>query len=147
MAESAPHRFERFSTKPIITALTDTSVVMLIGPRQSGKTTLVRQFVTKDRDYVTLDEDTVLEAARSDPAGFARGFDRVAIDEVQRAPELLRAIKQTVGIDRRSGRFLLTGSANILTLPQVSESLAGRMETVSLMPLSRSEIKGKSQLF
>ena len=147
MAESAPHLFERFLTKPIITALTDTPVVMLIGPRQCGKTTLVRQFVTKDRDYVTLDEDTVLEAARSDPAGFVRGFDRVAIDEVQRAPELLRAIKQTVDIDRRPGRFLLTGSANILTLPQVSESLAGRMEIVSLMPLSRSEIKGQKPTF
>src|ERR1700679_3049490 len=147
MAESAPHFFERFSTKPIITALTDTPVVMLIGPRQCGKTTVLREFVTKNRDYVTLDEDTVLEAAHSDPAGFVRGFDRVAIDEVQRAPELLRAIKQTVDIDRRPGRFLLPRSANILTLPQVSESLAGRMEIVSLMPLSRSEIKGQKPTF
>lgn len=147
MAESVPHLFERFSTRTITTALTDTPVVMLIGPRQCGKTTLVRQFVNKDRDYITLDEDTVLEAARSDPAGFVRGFDRVAIDEVQRAPELLRAIKQAVDIDRRPGRFLLTGSANILTLSQVSESLAGRMETVSLMPLSHAEIKGKRPNF
>jgi hypothetical protein len=147
MVEPASHLFKRFSTKLITTALLDTPVVMLIGPRQCGKTTLVRQFVNKDRGYVTLDEDTVLEAARSDPAGFVRGFDRVAIDEVQRAPELLRAIKQTVDIDRRPGRFLLTGSANILTVPQVSESLAGRMETVSLMPLSRSEIKGRKPSF
>ena len=76
-----------------------------------------------------------------------RGFDRVAIDEVQCAPELLRAIKQMVDIDRRPGRFLLTGSANILTLPHVFESLAGHMETVSLMPLSHAEIKGKRSSF
>lgn len=89
---------------------------------------------------MTLDGDTVLEAARGDPAGFVRGFDLVTIDEVQRAPELLRAIKRSVDNDRRPGRFLLTGSANILTWPQVSESLAGRMEIVNLMPISRAEI-------
>jgi predicted AAA+ superfamily ATPase len=147
MAQLVSHLFKRFSAKSITTALTDTPVVMLIGPRQCGKTTLVRQFADEDRGYVTLDDDTVLEAARSDPAGFVRGFDRVTIDEVQRAPELLRAIKQAVDMDRRPGRFLLTGSANILTLPRVSESLAGRMETVSLMPLSRAEIKGKKPRF
>ena len=134
---------DRFSTERVATALADTPVVMLIGPRQCGKTTLVRQFVDKEREYVTLDNDTVLEAARSDPAGFIRGFDLVTIDEVQRAPELLRAIKLSVDSDRRAGRFLLTGSANILTLPQVSESLAGRMEIVNLMPISRAEIAGK----
>jgi predicted AAA+ superfamily ATPase len=140
---------------------------MLIGPRQCGKTTLVRQFAGRDREgleregleregreredkereYVTLDDDTVLAAARSDPAGFIRGFDSVAIDEVQRSPELLRAIKLSVDSDRRAGRFLLTGSANIFALPQVSESLAGRMEIVNLMPISRAEIAGKKSVF
>ena len=139
--------FQRFSAKRVATALTDTPVVMLIGPRQCGKTTLVRQFADKEREYVTLDDDTVLEAARNDPAGFVRGFDLVTIDEVQRAPELLRAIKRSVDSDRRAGRFLLTGSANILTLPQVSESLAGRMEIVNLMPISRAEILGKEPTF
>jgi predicted AAA+ superfamily ATPase len=138
---------ERFSTERVAIALADTPVVMLIGPRQCGKTTLVRQFVSKEREYVTLDDDTVLEAARSDPAGFIRGFDLVTIDEVQRAPELLRAIKLSVDRDRRAGRFLLTGSANILTLPKVSESLAGRMEIVNLMPISRAEIAGKKAAF
>ncbi len=114
-------------------------MVIIIGPRQCGKTTLVRQFADKEREYVTLDDDTVLEAARSDLSGFVRGFSRIIIDEVQRAPELLRAMKQAVDSDRRPGRFLLTGSANILTLPKVSESLAGRIEIVSLMPISRSE--------
>jgi predicted AAA+ superfamily ATPase len=139
--------FERFSTARIATALADTPVVMLIGPRQCGKTTLVRQLASTGREYVTLDDDTALEAARSDPTGFVRGFDLVSIDEVQRVPELLRAIKRSVDSDRRSGRFLLTGSANILALPQVSESLAGRMEIVELMPLSRAEIAGKRPTF
>jgi hypothetical protein len=147
MDEPDSKLIERFSTGRIATALADTPVVMVIGPRQCGKTTLVRQFVDRGREYVTLDDDTVLEAARNDPAGFVRGFDLVAIDEVQRAPELLRAIKLSVDGDRRAGRFLLTGSANILTLPQVSESLAGRLETVSLMPISRAEIAGTKPAF
>jgi uncharacterized protein len=147
MADSTFQFFPRFSAKRVATALTDTPVVMLIGPRQCGKTTLVRQFVDEEREYVTLDDDTVLEAARNDPAGFVRAFDLVTIDEVQRAPELLRAIKRSVDSDRRPGRFLLTGSANILTLPQVSESLAGRMEIVNLMPISRAERLGKEPTF
>jgi predicted AAA+ superfamily ATPase len=121
--------------------------VTLIGPRQRGKTTLVQQFGGSKREYVTLNDDTVLEAVRNDPAVFVRGFDLVTTDEVQRAPELLRAIKRSVDSDRRPGRFLLTGSANILTLPPVSESLAGRMETVNLMPISRAEILGKDPAF
>ena len=94
-----------------------------------------------------MDDDTVLAAARSDPTGFVRALDRTTIDEVQRVPDLLRAIKKSVDDDRRAGRFLLTGSANIFTLPQVSESLAGRMEIVSLLPLSRAEIRGKKPGF
>jgi predicted AAA+ superfamily ATPase len=120
---------------------------MLIGPRQCGKSTLVRQLVDESREYITLDESTVLAAARSDPTGFVRGLDRVTIDEVQRAPELLRAIKKSVDEDRRPDRFLLTGSANVLTLPQVSESLAGRMEIVSLLPIARAEIEDKKPVF
>jgi predicted AAA+ superfamily ATPase len=139
MDERAPLLFKRFSAKPVATALADTPVVIVIGPRQCGKTTLVRQFAGIEREYVTLDDDTVLAAARTDLSGFVRGFSRIIIDEVQRAPELLRAMKQAVDSDRRPGRFLLTGSANILTLPKVSESLAGRIEIVSLMPISRSE--------
>jgi predicted AAA+ superfamily ATPase len=75
------------------------------------------------------DDDTVLEAVRNDPSGFVRSLDTAIVDEVQRAPDLLRATKKSVDTDSRPGRFLLTGSANVLTLPQVSESLAGRMET------------------
>lgn len=72
-----------------------------------------------------MDNDTALAAARGDPTGLVRGLDRTTIDEVQRVPDLLRAIKKSVDEDRRPGRFLLMGSANILTLPKVSESLAG----------------------
>jgi uncharacterized protein len=94
---------------------------MVNGPRQCGKTTMVREFASKNRTYVTLDDDTVLESVRTDPSGFVRGLDTAIVDEVQRAPDLLRAIKKSVDADRRPGRFLLTGSANVLTLPQVSE--------------------------
>jgi hypothetical protein len=85
------------------------------------------------RNYITLDDQTVLEAAQSDPAGFIRGLDRAIIDEVQRAPDLLLAIKKTVDEDYRPGRFLLTGSANVLTLPRIADSLAGRMETLQIL--------------
>lgn len=147
MADILPAHFRRFSAARVTTALKDTPVVMVNGPRQSGKTTLVRQFTAADRAYITLDDNTVMEAARNDPVGFMRGLDQAIIDEVQRAPELLRAIKRLVDDDRRPGRFLLTGSANVLTLPQVSESLAGRMEVVSLLPLSRAEIHGRKPTF
>lgn len=139
--------FPRFSSAGIAAAMGDTPVVMINGPRQCGKTTLARSLVDDQRSYITLDDDTALAAARHDPAGFVRELDRAVIDEVQRAPELLRAIKKAVDDDRRAGRFLLTGSANVLTLPQVSESLAGRMAVVTLLPLSRSEIGRKKPSF
>ncbi len=139
--------FHRFTADRVITALRDTPVVMVIGPRQCGKTTLVRDLVAGERAYITLDDDTVLHGAREDPAGFLRSLDRVTVDEVQRAPDLLRAIKRSVDQDRRPGRFLLTGSANVLTLPSVSESLAGRLEVVTLLPLSRAETRGRRPQF
>ena len=130
----------------IDTALSDTPIVLLTGPRQCGKTTLVRD-LTAGRKYITLDDDTALAAARSDPAGLLRGVDRATIDEVQRAPDLLRAIKRTVDENRQPGRFLLTGSSNLMTVPTVSESLAGRMEIVSLLPLAQAEILGSRPEF
>lgn len=124
-------------------AMQDTPVVLLAGPRQAGKTTLVRQVAAeKGLRYLTLDDDLVLMSAREDPVGMVRNIDRAVIDEIQRAPSLLLAIKKTVDEDRRPGRFLLTGSANLMTLPTVADSLAGRMETLSLLPLSQSEIEG-----
>ncbi len=133
----------RVASRRIETALNDTPVVLVAGPRQAGKTTLVRQFSGPRRPYLTLDDETVRESARFDPSGFVRKLDLAVIDEIQRAPELLISLKKAVDEDRRPGRFLLTGSADIMTLPTVSESLAGRMEIVPLLPLSQGEIRGE----
>lgn len=93
--------------------------------------------------YFTLDDPTLLEAARTDPVGFLRHLDRAIIDEVQRAPQLLLALKLAIDKDRRPGRFLLTGSANLMSLPQIADSLAGRIEIHTLLPLSNSEMAGR----
>jgi len=139
--------YKRFVEHQIKQALSDTPVVLLVGPRRSGKTTVARKMGEAGRTYVTLDDQTALHAARADPGGFIRGLDRAVIDEIQRAPELLLAIKKTVDEDYRPGRFLLTGSANVLTLPRVADSLAGRMETIGLLPLAQSEIAARKPAF
>lgn len=139
--------YPRFVQNRVEETLSDTRVVLLAGPRQSGKTTLARKLARDDRAFLTLDNVTTLDAARQDPAGFVRGLDRAVIDEIQRVPELLLAIKESVDADRRPGRFLLTGSANLMTLPRVADSLAGRMQVVRLLPLARSEIRGAAPGF
>lgn len=126
-------------------SLADTRVVMIAGPRQSGKTTLARQLTNNTRTYVTLDDEATYQAATDDPVSFIGQFDYATIDEVQRAPELIHRIKIAVDEDQRPGRFLLTGSANILTIPTVSESLAGRMAIETLLPLSQGEIAGRER--
>lgn len=128
-------------------ALADTPVVFLGGARQSGKTTLARE-AGANREYLTLDDFATLAAARRDPAGFIAGLDGpVTLDEVQRAPELLLAIKAAVDRDRRPGRFLLTGSSEALLAPRAADSLAGRMERLALWPLSQGEIEGRRESF
>ena len=122
--------YTRFIKTRLVEALSDTPVVLLTGPRRSGKTTLAKTMGGDNRTYLTLDDQTILEAARSDPIAFIRGLDRAIIDEVQRAPDLILAIKKSIDDDSRPGRFLLTGSANVMTLPRVADSLAGRMETI-----------------
>ena len=139
--------YERLVERRTEEALSDTPVVLIVGPRRAGKTTLARKMGDADRTYVTLDDQTVLDAARSDPTGFVRGMDRAIIDEVQRTPELLLAIKRAVDEDYRPGRFLLTGSANVMTLPKVADSLAGRIETIRMLPLARAEIVGTVPVF
>ncbi len=124
-------------------ALRDTPVVLLAGPRQAGKATLVRQFAKQGLNYLTLDDELTLLSAREDPVGMIRNLDRAIIDEIQRVPQLLLAIKKSVDEDRRPGRFLLTGSANLMALPTVADSLAGRLETLLLLPLSQSEIENR----
>ncbi len=123
-------------------ALKDTPVVLIAGPRQVGKTTLAKQMSIEGMRYLTLDDELTLESAKVDPVEMIRSLDRAIIDEIQRAPQLLLAIKKSVDEDRRPGRYLLTGSANLMTLPTVTDSLAGRMETLTLLPLSQSEMRG-----
>ncbi len=117
-------------------------MVLISGPRQSGKTTLATAIASEDMPFRSLDNPVQLDSATSDPIGFLRGIDRAVIDEVQRAPTLLLVIKSSVDSDTRPGRFLLTGSANLMMIPQVADSLAGRMEVVRLLPLSQAEIRG-----
>lgn len=138
----------RFIAQRLKTSLADTRVVLLSGPRQAGKTTLARTLAEAEgRIFLTLDDSTTLAAAQRDPVGFVRGLDRAVIDEVQRAPDVLLAIKQSVDADRRPGRFLLTGSANLMTLPRVADSLAGRMAVIDLLPLAQAEIHAKPSSF
>lgn len=139
--------YPRFVEQRIRDALADTRVVLVSGPRQSGKTTLGRKLANGGMTYLTLDNATVLDAARSDPVGFVRGLDRAIIDEVQRAPGLMLAIKESVDADRRPGRFLLTGSADLMMLPRVADLLAGRMEVIRLFPLAQCEIRGVNSGF
>ena len=139
--------YGRLLERKVGEALSDTPVVLIVGPRRAGKTTLVRKVGEAGRTYITLDDRTVLDAAQSDPAGFVRGLDEATIDEIQRAPELLLAIKKSVDDDYRPGRFLLTGSANVMTLPRVADSLAGRIETLRMLPLARAEIEGRTPTF
>ena len=136
--------FPRQIQARIAEALTDTPVVLVAGPRQAGKTTLVRQEAEHGMRYLTLDDELTLLSAREDPAGMIRSLDRAVIDEIQRAPQLLLAIKKSVDEDRRPGRFLLTGSANLMALPSMADSLAGRMETLTLLPLSQSEVRSRT---
>jgi len=120
-------------------ALRDTPVVCLLGPRQSGKTTLARTLEPRHA-YVTFDDEATLAFARSDPTGFVAALPpRAILDEIQRVPALLRTLKLAVDRDRRPGRFVLTGSANLLQLPGLGDSLAGRMEVVQLQPLTAAE--------
>jgi predicted AAA+ superfamily ATPase len=128
-------------------ALSAVPVIVVVGPRGVGKTTLVRTLDGKDRKYVSLDDEADLEATRYDPMGFVRRFDRVTIDEVERAPDLLRAIEQSVDSDPRPGRFLLTASANLLSQNDLPPGLASRSEVVTLLPLSQAEIDRQEQSF
>jgi hypothetical protein len=130
-------------------ALADTPVVLLNGPRQTGKTTLAQMMTEKaGTRYFSLDDAATLASAAGDPAGFVRNLSGpVVIDEIQKAPDLFPAIKLAVDQDRQPGRFLLTGSANVMTLPRLSESLAGRMEIIPLFPFSAGELAGQHEGF
>lgn len=144
-----PALLRRHLDTSVEAALSDTPVVLVVGPRQAGKTTLCEQIAGKrGARLLTFDDGATLAAAQSDPAGFVAALEGpVVLDEIQRAPELLSALKLAVDRNRKPGRFLLTGSANILTLPRASESLAGRMEVLTLWPLSQGEIASTRERF
>jgi uncharacterized protein len=134
----------------LLEAAKDTPVIMVNGARQTGKSTLVKGlFPGADApQYVSMDNLATLDSARSDPQGFVENLpDRVIIDEIQRAPELMLPVKYSVDQNRRPGRFFLTGSANVLALPMVADTLVGRIEIHTLWPLSQGEIRGVHESF
>lgn len=129
-------------------SLQDTPVVLLVGARQTGKSTLVQSLAGDQVRYINLDDAALRTAARNDPAGFLKGLSgRIIIDEIQHVPELFLAIKSDVDRNREAGRFLLTGSANVLLLPRLSDSLVGRMEIHTLWGLSQGELNGVKEGF
>lgn len=142
--------YKRNITKNILNSLRNNPIVLINGARQVGKSTIVEELVRSDykAHYLSLDDHAVLFASTNDPFGFLDKYDDpVAIDEVQRNTELFMAIKRIVDTRKKDGQFLLTGSADVLTIPKVSESLAGRMILHTLWPLSQGEIRGKSEGF
>ena len=144
----AKHLFlSRHLEGALAAALLDTPVVCILGPRQCGKSTLAQR-QAPDRAYISLDDLNFYQLASADPQGFIGDLPEfVTIDEVQRVPELLLAIKRSVDANRKSGRFLLTGSANLLQLPRLADSLAGRMEWIELHTFSEAEKEGAPGLF
>ncbi len=141
--------YPRFAAQRLEEALADTPVVLIHGPRQSGKTTFAR--MTGERlgfAYFSFDDHVLADAAEADPIGFVDGLpERSILDEVQQVPGIFPALKMAVDRHRIPGRFLLTGSTNVLLVPRLSESLAGRMEILRLHPLSQCELAGSASRF
>lgn len=136
--------YPRLLHSRLLDALDDSPVVFLSGPRQAGKTTLALQVAeARGMAYRTLDDPTELAAASADPAAYVDALPFPAVlDEAQRAPGLFLPLKALVDRERRSGSLLLTGSANVFFLPQVADSLAGRMQILTLFPLTQAELQG-----
>ncbi len=140
----------RHLTSRVLAALKDTPVILLVGPRQSGKTTLARSLPRRvfPARYLSMDDPGVLAAARADPVAFLTDLQGPAIlDEVQQAPELAPALRLLVDQARKPGMFLLTGSADVLCAPRFAETLVGRMEIFHLWPFSQGEIEGSKEEF
>ena len=139
----------RFAVSALAEALADAPVVLIHGPRQCGKTTLAQGIAeSKGYAYFSFDDAVALGAATTDPVGFVADLpEHTILDEVQRIPALFTAIKATVDRGRRPGRFLLTGSANVLLVPKLADSLAGRMEILRLHPLAQCELAARKPGF
>lgn len=134
----------------LLEAAADTPVVLVNGARQTGKSTLIKALFAGSSapEYLSFDNLALLNAARKDPQSFVETLpERVIIDEIQRAPELMLPIKYSIDRNRRPGRFFLTGSANVLALPKVADTLVGRIEIHTLWPLSQGEIRGVRESF
>ncbi len=141
--------YNRFTEAILREALQDTPVVLIHGSRQCGKTTLA-QFIGEQLGYhyISFDDDNQLQAAKADPVGFVQNLPhKTILDEIQRTPELFTSIKASVDQNRKPGRFILTGSANVLLLPQLADSLAGRMEIIHLRALAHCEIANQQPTF
>ena len=137
--------FRRHLAGALEAAAAANPVVTLTGPRQSGKTTLVRSMFPHHR-YVSLERPDLRLRATEDPAGLLASGDRLVLDEIQRVPELLSYIQVLVDEDDRPGRFILTGSQNVLLMESVSQTLAGRTAFLRLYPLSLRELQGRPPL-
>ncbi len=142
-------QFPRFLAPRLREALRDTPAVLIHGPRQSGKTTLARTVgESRGYRYVSFDDDATRAAARNDPVGFVELLPAKSIlDEVQRVPEIFTSLKTTIDRRRTRGRFILSGSANVLLVPHLADSLAGRMGILRLHPLSQCEIENTRPQF
>ena len=141
--------YPRFAENHLREALEDSPVVLIHGPRQCGKTTLAQVIAAQlPYAYLNFDDQVIQNAAEADPAGFVADLpDLVILDEVQRTPSIFAAIKTAVDRNRVAGRFLLTGSTNILLLPRIADSLAGRIQIQQLHPLAQSELNRKPSRF
>ena len=141
--------YARLVQNRLLESLADTPVVLLQGPRQCGKTTLARSIgEPAGFGYLSFDDDNMVRATHADPLGFVTGLPhKMVLDEIQRVPEIFSTIKLVVDRDRQPGRFLLTGSANVLLLPKLSDSLAGRMEVIRLHPLAQAELQQQPSFF
>ena len=141
--------YPRFAEPRLTEALADSPIVLIHGPRQCGKTTLARIIgERKGYAYVSFDDAVLCTAAQADPVGFAGDLpERVILDEVQRVPALFSALKVAVDRKRSAGRFILTGSANVLLVPKLADSLAGRMEIIRLHPLAQCELNRRTTSF
>jgi len=141
--------YPRYAEPRLAEALSDSPVVLIHGPRQCGKTTLAQGVGKRMRyAYLSFDDDVARGAAEADPAGFVADLpERAILDEVQRVPALFAALKSAVDRKRMAGRFMLTGSANVLLVPKLADSLAGRMQILRLHPLAQCELARRAPRF
>ena len=145
----AAAHYPRYLHARLVESVSDTPATLIHGPRQCGKTTLVRAFAAEhDYRYVTFDHNDQVDAALDDPIGYVdRLGPHAVLDEVQRVPHLFTTLKAAIDSDRRPGRYVMTGSANVLMVPTLAHSLAGRMGILRMFPLAQAEIRSSVSTF